>query len=278
MISIIICSRQNDISNSLKDNIAATIGFDYELIVIDNSENKYSIFEAYNTGIIKSKGEILCFMHDDINIITQNWGDILNAIFKKNQEIGLIGVAGSKSKTKMPSPWWDCPDKDSRLNIVQYLKNKEKVHWLEGFNDTLEEVVAIDGVFMAARKINTIFFSKKITGFHNYDLNLSFEYLKKGYKIVVLKDILLEHSSGGTINKDWCQSAVAFYKLYKKMLPLSLSENTNLKQQEIKNGKFLVTKLIEVGLKKEAIYFWLKLVRLKPVSKFHFGFFKEIFK
>lgn len=278
MISIIICSRQNDISNSLKDNISSTIGCDYELIVIDNSENKYSIFETYNIGINKSKGEILCFMHDDINIITQNWGDILNSIFKKNQKIGLIGVAGSKSKTKMPSAWWDCPDEDSHLNIVQYFKNKQKVHWLEGFNDTLEEVVAVDGVFMAARKISTIFFSRKMTGFHNYDLNLSFEYLKKGYKIVVLKDILLEHSSGGTINKDWCQSAIVFYKLYKKMLPLSLSENGNLKQQEIKNGKFLVTKLIEVGLKKEAMYFWLKLVRLKPVSKFHFDFLKEFFK
>ncbi|KQO20440.1 hypothetical protein ASF10_17335 [Flavobacterium sp. Leaf82] len=279
MISIIICSRQTNISNSLKDNIAATIGCEYELIVIDNSENKFSIFEAYNAGIIKSKGEILCFIHDDINIITQNWGEILHTIFKDDQKIGLIGLAGAKSKTKMPSAWWDCPNEDLHLNIVQHLKNKGKEHWLEGFkNNSIEEVIAIDGVFMAARKTGTIFFNEKMTGFHNYDLNFSFEYLKKGYRIIATKDILLEHFSRGTINKDWCQSAIAFYKLYKKMLPLSLSENSNLKQQEIKNGKVFVSKLNEVGLKKQAFYFWLKIVRLKPVSTFHFEFLKELLK
>ncbi len=66
MISLIICSRKSDISNSLKENIERTIGTDYELIVIDNSTNKYSIFSAYNEGVRRSKGDILCFMHEDI--------------------------------------------------------------------------------------------------------------------------------------------------------------------------------------------------------------------
>jgi hypothetical protein len=32
-----------------------TIGCEYELIIIDNSENKYSIYEAYNLGIERYK-------------------------------------------------------------------------------------------------------------------------------------------------------------------------------------------------------------------------------
>ncbi|MDR1610676.1 MAG: hypothetical protein LBS08_04115, partial [Candidatus Symbiothrix sp.] len=42
MISIIICSKNKDISEQLKSNIEATIGVRYELIVIDNSKQDYS--------------------------------------------------------------------------------------------------------------------------------------------------------------------------------------------------------------------------------------------
>jgi hypothetical protein len=45
MISIIICSRTQTISSDLFENIKDTIGCDYELVVIDNSENTYSIFD-----------------------------------------------------------------------------------------------------------------------------------------------------------------------------------------------------------------------------------------
>ena len=60
MISCIICSRRPDISAELKENIASTIGCEYELVVIDNSKNEYSIFSAYNEGVRRAKGDILC--------------------------------------------------------------------------------------------------------------------------------------------------------------------------------------------------------------------------
>jgi hypothetical protein len=51
MISIVICARANDINEALKENIQNTIGVPYELIVIDNGKNEYSIFSAYNKGV-----------------------------------------------------------------------------------------------------------------------------------------------------------------------------------------------------------------------------------
>src|SRR5680860_730628 len=152
-ISIIICSREKQISKNLTENIKNSIGCDYELIVIDNSENKYSIFEAYNLGIEKSMGEYLCFIHDDIFIHTNGWGSVLQCIFNENKEVGLIGVAGSKIKTKMPSVWWLCPKKDKIVNIIQHLPNGDIEKWELGFDDCSNtEVVVIDGVFMAMRK------------------------------------------------------------------------------------------------------------------------------
>ena len=48
MISIIVCSKFPTLSKELLDNISQTVGTDYEIVSIDNSQAKYSIFEAYN--------------------------------------------------------------------------------------------------------------------------------------------------------------------------------------------------------------------------------------
>ena len=80
MLSLIICSRTPKISEELEKNIADTIGCEYELVVIDNSLNKYSIFSAYNEGVKRSIGDILCFMHEDILYKTINWGQQVELI------------------------------------------------------------------------------------------------------------------------------------------------------------------------------------------------------
>ncbi len=46
MISIIICSRGEKISTLLEQNIQNTIGTQFEIILIDNSENKYFITQG----------------------------------------------------------------------------------------------------------------------------------------------------------------------------------------------------------------------------------------
>lgn len=276
MISIVVCSREKTINQQLANNIEKTIGVEFELIIIDNSENNYSIFEAYNLGILQSKGDYLCFIHDDIFFHTQNWGAVLNAVFQSDSKIGLIGVAGAKVKTKMPSAWWDCSDEDLEINIIQHFSDRRKEHWQKGlYKSNITNVAAIDGVFMAAKKVSRIFFNDKLKGFHNYDLNFSFEYLKNGYRVVTTKDILLEHYSLGTLNESWYDSTLHLHKLYNKLLPLNFSNN-NLRKLEFKNGSKFIQDLLHLKMKKEAFYLWLKLFYLKPKSKFHFKFFRQL--
>ncbi len=281
-ISIIICSRNKNIEKPLLDNISATVGCPYELIVIDNSNNNHSIFEAYNIGIDKSKGDILCLMHDDILIHTKKWGEILLDHFSKNSKTGLMGVAGSKIKTKMPSAWWDCPRKFKVVNITQHFNGKEKEKWQYGFkNGTDTEVVAIDGVFMGLRKNRNIRFDENLKGFHNYDLNISLEYKIAGYSIFATNKIEIEHFSIGSINKCWYKSTLQFHKKYGKYLPLSSGENFNkkhLKSLELQNGRFFLNGLIKNGFKREAFYIWSRLVTLKPFSKFHLQFLQTYLK
>lgn len=281
MISIIICSRKTTISQELSINIAETIGSAYELIVIDNSENEYSIFEAYNLGVERSTGTYICFIHDDVLFHTEGWGNVIASIFQLDEKIGLIGVAGAKVKTKMPSAWWDCPEKDRVLHILQHLNSGKIEKWEVGWNNNiLEEVVAIDGVFMAMRRVKDIQFSNSLRGFHNYDLNLSFEYLKKDYKIIVTKQILVEHFSLGTIDSLWYHSTVKLHDLYKGQLPLNVNGKNSFdtRNLEFKNGsKFLIDSIGNLG-KITVLRYWFQLIVLKPYSKFHFKFLKKMIR
>ena len=117
MISIIICSRNTDISKSQQINLGETIGTAFEIICIDNSENKYSIFQAYNFGARQAKFPFLCFIHDDIIFQTANWGINLIQHFE-DSEFGLIGVAGSQYKSKYLSGW-GCSPKFMRVNLKE---------------------------------------------------------------------------------------------------------------------------------------------------------------
>lgn len=278
MISIIICSRTQSISNDLSENIKDTVGCDYELIVIDNSENKYSIFEAYNLGIEKSKGEHLCFTHDDILFHTKDWGLIVENLFKEKKELGLLGIAGAKSKTKIPSAWWDCPEADKVLYLKQHLRNGNIDDWKKGFtNKNIENVVAIDGVFMIARRDNRFRFQESFKGFHGYDLNISLEYIKMGYEIVVSDFIFVEHFSLGKLDKNWFTNTLQLHKLYSNILPLKVKEGFFCKDFEFINGVNFIKGLLSFGAKKDAFAIWLRLIVIKPISRFHFNFFKKIF-
>ncbi|GAA4815332.1 glycosyltransferase [Litoribaculum gwangyangense] len=282
MISIIICSRTIKVDLSLIENISSTIGCPYELIVVNNSKNKYSIFQAYNLGLKKSKGNYWCFMHDDILLHTKNWGLKIQEIFENNPKIGLIGVAGAKVKTKMPSAWWDCGIHEKAMHLKQHLENGEVEYWNIGWKESnIEDVVAVDGFFMVARPNENIYFDEDLIGFHNYDLNISLAYKMQNLKVVVTNSILIEHFSFGTPDIDWCKSVINFDKRYRKKLPLQV-EGTLLTDQfkrlEFKNGKLFCEKLLTNNLKMQAVYYWLRLVLFKPVSKYHFYFCKRYLK
>ena len=279
MISIIICSRTKDISNDLSENIKNSIGFEYELVVIDNSENRYSIFEAYNLGIERSKGKYLCFVHDDILFHTPNWGVISEEIFRQDSQIGLIGVAGAKTKTKMPSLWWSCPKEDKITFIIQHIPNQATERWSSGFEkENWVEVMAIDGVFMVMRKDERIRFSSEMKGFHNYDLNLSFECRKLGYKIMVTNEILIEHCSLGTIKGEWVDSTYDYYSLYKNSWPLILANNPVNKKQEIVNTVWFINECLKFKKYKIALSIWVTLFYLNPFLLFHLIYWKNNIK
>lgn len=281
MISIIVCSINIKYYNQLKKNIEETIGeVEYEIIRIDNLKEKLSIAKAYNKGINKSIYAFVIFVHEDVLFHVKHWGNIILDIFNSNRKIGLIGVGGTKMKTRMPSAWWNCEEKDKVFNIIQHIPNKEKDFWHQGFDSKTEEnVVIIDGVFMVWRKMKGVLFNENLTGFHNYDLNLSFECRKKNYQIVVTNQILIEHFSLGTLNEFWLRSTIKLHQLYKNELPIYNSKIQNKfynRKLEFNNGSWFVNNLVHQGMYKAGFNIWLKLLIIEPFSKYHLIFLKKI--
>jgi hypothetical protein len=228
MISIIISSANTEQLQQVTDNITGTIGVPFELIAINNSDGQRGICAVYNEGAKLAKYGTLCFMHDDINIKTPDWGKIVLNIFNTDDNIGLIGVAGSAYKTLSPSGWNPTGLKAAAYtNIIQHFKYQEKetFHYYENPGDVvLAPVTCIDGVWFCTTKAiatRILFDENTFKGFHVYDLDFSFAVGLK-YKIVVTYDVLIEHFSEGNYNIGWMSDSIKLHEKWNCIFPINL--------------------------------------------------------
>ena len=224
-ISIIVCSTKPTISNSFEQNIKDTIGtVDYEMVLVDNSLRKYSIFEAYNKGVEIAKGEYLCFVHEDVLFHSWNWGQKLLDEFEKHKDVGMMGVVGGHVLNKVSTCWWYTPE---RRGIIRqgYIRNGKYESRLINFtwkNDNDKYVVSIDGVWMAIRKqlfAEISFDQTNYSGFHFYDMDISMQIIAAGYKIMII-DIEIEHLSEGNVNASFYKNCIVFHKKWDYLLPV----------------------------------------------------------
>ena len=226
MLSLIICARASDIPLSLKENIANTIGAEYETIVIDNSGNKYNIFEAYNLGVQRSRHPVLCFMHADIQYFTNDWGNLVLNHFT-HEKTGAIGIAGTPYVPYMPGSWWG-----GNLVNINLLTDRESGEHLSfqakpPTASNKNKVTVLDGVWFCIRKnlFDTIRFDDATyKGFHFYDVDTMMQVSQAGHNVYCVFDILIKHFSKGDINQTWNQNALAFNNKWKRVLPAACTQ------------------------------------------------------
>lgn len=228
MISIIICSRNKTLLNTVSESVKNTIGVPYEIIAIDNSEGKYGICKAYNLGAAQAKYDIFCFMHEDITFETQNWGQ--NVVkHLKDERVGLIGVMGAYPMLIVPF----YSDLKTESNII-FVDVDTNVHTLSNEtmspddNALIKETLGVDGTLMITRRnvFNEFKFDDiTLTAFHGYDVDFSVQVQSK-YKVCVVFDVLLKHYFRGGPNKSYVIEMLKLTKKWKNILPLSLKPYT----------------------------------------------------
>lgn len=287
MISIIIASIDKDQLADIKENIAATIGVEYEIISFDNADGKRGLCEIYNEGAKRANYELLCYMHEDISIKTKDWGIIVSDIFNEDQKIGLIGIAGSSYKTKVPSGWF-CSTGERKINYINILQrykfNEAKTkHISENLkNEKYSSVVVVDGVWFCTKKkiVEAHNFDEEtFKKFHCYDLDFSLQ-VHQTHRAVVTFQVLLEHFSEGHYSKTWIEETLKLHEKWAADLPIAL-ERLSTKEiffAEKHTFKFFLTQMKIAGYKKIEIFkiFWRS--RLKNNLSLFLMLYKEIWR
>ncbi len=223
MISVIVCSRLNPADETHKKNVMNTIGSPCEYIGIDNRDNTYNLCSAYNTGVSRSKGDIFVFVHEDVFFVNKNWG--VNLIDKfTDSSVGLVGVAGTQYLFKNTPGWVAAGRPWIKGHVIHETHGIDsRVLTVFSWDDQDADVVAVDGLFFAIRAslFSTIRFDDiTFNGFHLYDMDICMQ-IQKTHRLIVTKDILVRHLSGGSFDTKWQSYAMAFLKKYSNRLPVS---------------------------------------------------------
>lgn len=269
MISVVICSKSNNSKNVLLNNLKETIGVEYEIIAINNSKSKYSIFSAYNLGVKRSKFPIICFMHEDLKFHTKNWGQKVIDHFKES-EFSMLGVAGSDCILKIPGTY--STSGIVYWNLLQSNEDGSKTDHLYYNPDSsiIKEVYAIDGLWFCVKKklFDTIKFDdERYSGFHFYDFDISMQLINHGYKIGVIYDVLMEHFSYGKINLEWLTNSTIFFNKWSAVLPLGTE----------KLDKIIHKKMIRAGLLEYISFLNMNQYFYRDIDKFVRKYFSSIF-
>ena len=226
MITIGFSTRKIDLS--FVEMLKKTSGVsNTEVIPIENN-GEYSLTEAYNKIISESKNDIIILCHDDIYFDSKNWGQKILKHFKRNNDYGVLGVAGSVSLPKS-AKWWE--DFSKMRGIVNHEHDGKK--WESKYSPSLgnqiDEVVLVDGLFIGLNK-NRLKknFNEEVKGFHFYDVDFSFRNYIQGVKIGVIYDVRVTHKSIGQTNDQWEKNRELFAETNKDILPIKIKRSLDI--------------------------------------------------
>lgn len=207
------------------ENIEKTVGCEYELVVVDNTQTHYPIAKAYNIGAAKAKYPYLLFAHEDIEFYTQGWGKTIEDKLKE-PDCGVIGFAGATVKTKTYSGW-DCRIYN-KLYFNYHSPHHNKIdHYKKNQNSDFDQVVNLDGLAMFVRREvweQYPFDEVNLTGFHCYDLDFSMT-IARHYHNYVCQNVDVLHKSDGSYSKEWTEATVRLHdEKWNEYLPLYVNK------------------------------------------------------
>lgn len=209
MLSIIVCSRSEELLCSFKKNMHDTVGIDHEIVAYDNKDGE-PIARVYNKCAREAKGEFLLFAHEDIEFRTAGWGKLLCDKMEE-PDCGVIGFAGSKMRLPVVGPWMQ----STESSVCNYCQVNVNVVCREGCreNKDFEEVVTLDGMALCCKKsawASSPFDEEALQGFHLYDIDFSLGMVAKHLKNYVCTSPKVEivHFSSGVYTMDWLQQTI----------------------------------------------------------------------
>lgn len=197
---------------------------------IDNTKGN-SMAKKYNYAIenivLKNDDPIICFRHDDCNILTPT--DVceykLGKLFEEG-DVGIAGVIGTIALDKICT-WWNGVlaaggrmtygsgsiiqgGVDEKGNPTEYpMKDHPGVH---------DYLATVDGCCMFFPRWifeQGLRFDENLKDYHFYDTDISLQVLERGYKVSTI-DIVVKHTSEGKPPKKFEELKKVFFEKWDK--------------------------------------------------------------
>ena len=221
----IICTRDKDINpvTTTLVNTLSSYGVEVKLLV-----NQASIFSAYEKGLQAceaSPQDIIICCHDDIVLLNEKVSFVAALASCTNPETGVVGPAGTSLLGK-DAVWWNQERWQAGYHRGAVRHNDKEQEKIQNTHyGPYGQVVALDGLFLAARKEvwEKIGFKKPdyFEGLWDfYDIHYTTSAHLLGLKNYAVPIKLTHYSSGELVGRDsWHKNRQAFIE--NTELPLS---------------------------------------------------------
>lgn len=243
MLSIVITSVRPDLLVKAKASIAETIVAEHEILVWDNRAHGLGLAAVYNRMARQAAGEFLLFLHEDVTFEEAGWGLVLMDIFR-DPSIGLVGLAGSRYKSRVVSGWYTGVPSLNAYRIDHLTDGRRiSLRHPEVWPTHELQTVTVDGVFMACRKSlwDKVRFDEDLCpGFHFYDIDFSLRASKRARVVVTERIALLHHTLGGDFGNRWMDAALAFHRHHEAYLPACVSETDRNPDPEAATSRYWI--------------------------------------
>ena len=226
MITIGFSTRKID--QTFVEMLKKTSGVSKPEVIPFENNGEFSLTEVYNKILKQSSNDIVVLMHDDVYFDSKNWGQKILNHFKRNDDYGILGLAGTTSMPKS-AKWWEDFSKMKGIVNHEHEGKKWESKYSQSKGNEIDDVVLVDGLFIVINKKNIKEkFNEEIGGFHFYDVDFSFRNFIEGVKIGVMYDVRVTHKSVGQTNEQWEKNRELFSEKYKEVLPVKVKRNLTI--------------------------------------------------
>lgn len=176
-IAFIICSNDELLLNEALNYLQllhVPEDMETDLLIIKDAK---SMLLGMEEGIQSTDAKYKVFMHQDVLILNRDFIQNIIDIFQSDSQIGLIGMVGSPQMPPDGVMW-------NNERVGNCYGFKKSISSYEKPDQAYTDVVAVDGLLMATAydiPLRTELFD----GWDFYDVSTSFEYKRRGYRVVV---------------------------------------------------------------------------------------------
>lgn len=208
MFSIVVCSISPEKFSRISAQYRRLLRDEpHEIIGIHDAR---SLCEGYNRGLAASRGDIVIFCHDDIEIWTL---DLAERVKRHLARFDCIGVTGTN--LLVSANWCEAGPPHIFGQVATPSDNSYQVGIFGSARRVMGGMHALDGLFLAFRRpvIEHIRWdAETFTGFHCYDVDCTYRAHLAGYRLGIAMDLAILHHSHGNYGEAWKHAARVFHR------------------------------------------------------------------